>query len=241
MPELALATRLRYLGRKLGLDVHRFSPATHPEPLCRFLHQFRILRVLDVGANEGQFGLFLRRQGYRGRIVSFEPNPDAFGELCKLASRDKAWEAWNIGLGSEPGQMTLNVAELSQYSSLLKPTTELIKRDRTAQLVREQVVVIDTLDRLCESQVVCDERSLLKIDTQGYELQVLHGASATLRNVCGVQLELSVRNLYDQQPLIEQMIPHMRRLGFAVYSLNCGSVDRRTGELLEVDGIFFKQ
>jgi FkbM family methyltransferase len=240
MAKLPLATRLRYLGRKIGLDVHRFSLAAHPDPLIRFLSQFGIQRVLDVGANEGQFGAFLRSQGYHGQIVSFEPNPDAFGELSKLAARDNAWDAWNVGLGSQQGQMTMNVAEYSPYSSLLKPTTDLLRRDQKAQLVGQQVVFIDTLDAMCESQVECDDRTLLKIDTQGYELPILRGASTTLRRVCGVQLEISVRNIYHQQPLIEEIMPHMRSLGFAVYSLHCNSVDRQTGELLEVDGIFFR-
>ena len=48
--------------------------------------------VLDVGANEGQYGVQLRRSGYGGRIVSFEPGSEAHASVTACAAADEKWQ-----------------------------------------------------------------------------------------------------------------------------------------------------
>src|SRR5687768_14390173 len=100
--------------RRFGYEIDRTRPR-----LVTFLQSRNVDVVFDVGGNEGQFGLWLRRQGYRGHIVSFEPIRSAFETLKTHADHDKAWEAYPIALGAAPGKSVINVAEYSVFSSLL--------------------------------------------------------------------------------------------------------------------------
>lgn len=83
-----------------GVDVRRARK--HPA-LIDFLENRRVSVVYDVGANVGQFGLALRRRGYRGRIVSVEPVKDAFDRLKQIAAADGNWEATRCAIGAGEG------------------------------------------------------------------------------------------------------------------------------------------
>jgi hypothetical protein len=68
------------------------------ETLSRFLSDFRVDCVFDVGANIGQYGGRLRQTGSRGLIVSFEPNPSAFAQLQGEAEGDANWIVNSLGI-----------------------------------------------------------------------------------------------------------------------------------------------
>src|SRR5215470_941975 len=82
----------------------------------------RINVVLDVGANTGQFALFLRSLGYRGRIVSFEPLTEAFAALQRNGAGDTNWSLHNLALGDVETTATINISANSQASSFLSFT-----------------------------------------------------------------------------------------------------------------------
>src|SRR5260221_3378657 len=65
------------------------------------LHLAKIDLVVDVGANSGQFGIEMRRAGFDGVLLSFEPGVDAFRHLSKNAKDDKLWKDFNYALGEE--------------------------------------------------------------------------------------------------------------------------------------------
>ena len=73
------------------------------------LKHFGVETVLDVGAHHGEYGLRLRKGGYDGKIVSFEPGPDAFSVLEQRCKRDGNWACHQMALGDEIGQGELNV------------------------------------------------------------------------------------------------------------------------------------
>src|SRR5437879_8728627 len=82
---------VRDVVRKLGYDVSRRTPG-----LVDFLQHRGVRTVVDVGANEGQFGLWLRARGYAGRIISFEPTSVAFQMLRIRAARDANWQVHQL-------------------------------------------------------------------------------------------------------------------------------------------------
>ncbi len=82
---------------------------------------------------------------------------------------------------------------------------------------------------------------LLKIDTQGYEEQVLKGADEIISKIKGIHLELSIVPLYEGQILFEEMLNQLKEMGFALYHLSPGFKDYRTGRLLQFDGTFFRE
>lgn len=75
--------------------------------IVRILDAFAIDAVCDIGANIGQTRDSLRAAGFRGRIVSFEPAPEAHATLVSRARHDPAWEiAPRMALGARAGEET---------------------------------------------------------------------------------------------------------------------------------------
>ena len=154
-------------------------PRSNGQPgLMEFLESRDIDVVFDVGANEGFFGEFLRQEGYRGLIVSFEPLDQVFGALERRASGDSGWEVHRVGLGDTPGAAVINVSEASVFSSLLPHRDAALSFDARSAPERTEKITLDTLDSFAGR--FAGRRCFLKIDTQGYEHQVLCGATATL-------------------------------------------------------------
>ena len=81
----------------------------------------------------------------------------------------------------------------------------------------------------------------IKIDTQGYEWQVLDGAEEALKLACGLHLELSLVPLYAGQHLWMNIIERLNSKGFDLWNINKGFTDSRDGRLLQIDATFFKK
>ena len=81
---------------------------------------------------------------------------------------------------------------------------------------------------------------MLKIDTQGYEYQILLGAQQCLERVSLVLLELSLQSLYKDQMLWLDLIAYMKQFGFELWSVQPEFCDPNTGQLLQVNGLFFR-
>jgi len=205
------------------------------------LDHFGITLVLDVGANVGQYAGYLRAAGYRGRIVSFEPLADAHEALAKRAAGDAAWTvAPRLALGAAEGEIEINVSGDSDMSSLLPMRAEILEVSPTSRTVARETVRLATLDSVFDDYARADDRVLLKIDTQGYERQVLEGAARSLPRLAGVQLELSLVPLYEGEATWLAMIDTLARHGFEPRLLIPGYFDRHLVRLLQVDGVFFR-
>ena len=85
-----------------------------------------------------------------------------------------------------------------------------------------------------------NEKVFLKIDTQGFEREVLGGLSKNLRNIFAVQLELSIVPLYDNQELYKYFFSFFEENGFILWSLIPGFGNPTTGQLLQFDAIFVR-
>ncbi|MGI6186122.1 MAG: FkbM family methyltransferase [Brevibacillus sp.] len=201
----------------------------------------RIALVLDVGANTGQFASKLRQQGYRGRIVSFEPLSKEFAQLQQLASSDPHWDCKQVALGSTEGQAIINIAGNSYSSSLLPMLDRHVIGAPDSRYVGRETIVITRLDTLLPSLIHAHERVYLKLDVQGYELEVLKGAQRTLPHVDILEMELSLVPLYQHQLLYPAMIDYVDRLGFDLLYLERDFADYTTGEVLQVNGIFVRR
>lgn len=190
---------------------------TLPQEKCLrdMFRRYGIKRVIDIGANEGQFCEFIRHNvGFQGAITSFEPLPNLAAVLRVKAVADGNWEVHECALGSAPGTLELNVTQHTVFSSALEPieheVTEGMNRVESKVTVR-----LSTLD--IELEDVRDlDRTFVKIDTQGFDLEVLRGAQRTLASVPALQTEVSFRPLYHGMPDYTQSIQAFGRLGFAV-------------------------
>jgi FkbM family methyltransferase len=157
-----------------------------------------IERVLDVGAWTGGFPRTLRGVGFEGPIASFEPVQQSFEELSAAAADDSAWEAHRLALGERDGDAEIGVPERSDFASFQRPSEYAAALPGApAAPERHERVELRRLDSIWDELVPPGEGALmLKIDTQGYDRQVIEGAGERLAEVAVLQLELAVMPLY---------------------------------------------
>jgi FkbM family methyltransferase len=201
----------------------------------RLLSILEIDCIFDVGANRGQFGRWLRVNGFSGEIISFEPNPAAFAELQVAASVDEKWICYPWALGSENGQMCLNVMRSDDFSSFLNPRADVdfAHANKIASMVE---VPIKTLEDVYKPS----KRPFLKMDTQGYDLQVLKGAANVLPEFCGLLSEVSFVQIYDGAPTFSESMSSIREAGFlpsALFSVH----PAETLKLVEMNAYFVRE
>jgi FkbM family methyltransferase len=229
--------------RYFGFDIRRYNPASSESArLMRILSAHEVNLVLDVGANTGQYCLFLREFGYRGKVVSFEPLLSAYEQLLKRSRKDRHWIiAPRTAIGERTGEITLQISGNSQSSSVLNMLDAHICSAPESAYVGEQQVAMHRLDEIARSHVDAARASYLKIDVQGYESQVLDGASGILPRITGIQIELSLVPLYDRQMLYRAMIDKLDALGYELHAVLPVFSDARSGRLLQMDGIFIRK
>lgn len=208
-------------------------------PLAQYLRDRKIDTVLDIGANTGQFAEEIRNLGFRGNIHSFEPLPKEFEELRRNSEGDKCWEAHNFALGAESCFKKINISANSPSSSFLPVSAELDTGLLNLATVASVTVEIKRLDDVLQTLISDSERTFyLKIDTQGFERQVIDGAANSLRNISMVQMELGLIQNYEGESLIEEMVGLMRSRGFVPWWIIDGYRNNTNLQLYQVD-VFF--
>jgi len=232
---------LRKLLKKMERDLVAYHFTTHPVARrMHLIHTHGVSLILDVGANVGRFGNELRELGYRGRIVSFEPVRAAYAQLRRAAEGDRLWTTHNCGIGGHDGTAEINVAGNVQSSSLLAMLPRHLGSAPESLYREREEITVRRLDSILPEIEAANEVVYLKSDTQGYEAEVLKGGEETLRRAVGVQMELSLVPLYEGETLLADMIHEMDARGFQLMSLEPAFADPVTGQLLQVDGIFFR-
>ncbi|MGB1013846.1 MAG: FkbM family methyltransferase [Nannocystaceae bacterium] len=206
------------------------------------LRQLAIEQVIDVGANRGQYAQDLRSHSYTGNIVSFEPMRQAHAALVATAQSDPKWEiAPPVALGRQEGTAELNVANNSISSSLLPMRETHLQASPESHYIGQETVKVRTLDSFLTDGTIAETSTFLKIDTQGYEEQVLSGATSMLTFVRGLELELSLVTLYDQQMLAWELVRRLREAGWDCFGIRPGFSDPVTKRMLQMDALFVRE
>lgn len=240
---MALNQFIKAAALRCGFEIHRFQPAaSYVAQLQAILRSQGINLIFDVGANTGHFGRELRDQaGYTGRIVSFEPLSKEHEALRREAAGDKFWEvAPRMAIGAQQGTVTINVAANSWSSSILPMLSSHVTAAPRSGYVQQETVPLEPLDAVTPQYFREDSVALLKIDTQGYENEVLKGAGETVARIAGLQLELSLVPLYDGQKLMPEMLEAVAAQGFKLWAIAPAFLEPGTGRLLQVDATFFR-
>lgn len=234
---------LKTLGHRLGLEIkHRRNELDEENVLRQLLAEWPFDLVVDVGANEGQYALALRKCGYRGAIVSFEPLPQAHAELLAKSRLDDAWLVMPpVAVGADAGEVVLNIAANSASSSVLPMLQRHLAAAPHSAYVGSMVVPLVRLDATLPGVVRPWKLALLKIDTQGYEDRVLAGAADLLPRLAAVQVEISLAKLYDGQARGVELISLLASAGFQLAHIIPGLRDPSDGRLLQFDGIFVRE
>jgi FkbM family methyltransferase len=157
--------------------------------------QWRNLRtIVDVGANVGQWSTMLLDLITPEKLVIVEPQPAACAELQRLFGGRSFVELHNVAIGDQNGTTTLRVTRDTTGASVLPPREEMRELIGSNWTVESEIEVpVRTLDSLLAS---LPEISLLKIDVQGFEKQVLAGATACLARTNFLLIELNYMPQY---------------------------------------------
>jgi FkbM family methyltransferase len=193
--------------------------------------------VIDVGANRGQFTVAACELLRPAVVHSFEPLPDAGEKLAQACGRYPQVTIHRIGLGSAPTSQTLHVNAHSQSSSFLALGDRHVESFPQATTSADVDVAVERLDQVLAPEDIPDD-CLLKIDAQGFEMEVIAGASGLLHRITWIIAELSFRPLYVGEHTFLDMIDHMGSLGFRFERPVGYLQDPATGEFLQTDALF---
>jgi FkbM family methyltransferase len=240
---MSIKHALRMTAQRFGVEVNRYNAAQSAEARSfALLDNQRIDTILDVGANDGGYGKLLRRNGFRGSIISFEPLEKEHEALKAAADADGKWfVAPPMALGSKNTEV--EDSRRRKLCQQLNPPDEPNARGRGTRVEVRRCAARSgqaPLDEFSHPALAGATRCLLKIDTQGYEMAVLQGAEGLLPRLCGVQLGLSLQPLYDGQALFLDLIHWLQERGFELWNVVPAFVDQGSGRLLQLDGVFFR-
>lgn len=188
--------------------------------------------VFDVGANEGQTVRKFRQVFPTCTVYSFEPSPTTFATLQANSRHFADVHVWNCGMGSAPGVLRFFENEQSELSSFLP-----LGAEGWGAVVDDIEVPVDTVDNFCEQHNI-DCIDILKIDTQGFDVEVLKGAGRLLseRKIGLVFTEITIAELYQGAPPIEQLFACMRYHGYQLVTFYRTSY--RKGFAVSTDALF---
>jgi FkbM family methyltransferase len=230
---------IQSLLNELGFEVHRISwfPSARR---FRMIRELGINLVLDVGANNGGYALGLRESGYRGAIWSYEPLHDVFAVLDKAAAGDDLWKTVNSACGSKACSAKINVSKNRASSSLLSILPTCLENAPETEYESQETISVCSLDETITPSLSLEDKVWLKMDTQGYEAEVLNGATRLISHVQALECELSLVPLYEGQPLIGEMIAMIYQMGFRLVGVAPAFFEPKTGYALQVDGTFLR-
>ncbi|KGA94321.1 FkbM family methyltransferase [Leptospirillum ferriphilum] len=190
--------------------------ATHTRDL---LTQIRCDCVLDVGANKGQYARFLRTHvRYGGPIFSFEPVRALYEILLDQSQKDPLWKVFPFALGAKTGEKNLHIMAGETMNSFLPPlSTGIAFLDEINIPVRSEAVSVRTVDDFLKTKEMSGFSSIfLKMDTQGFDGEVLKGASCSLPRIAALQSEVSCIPIYENMTDWLTSLKHFDQQGFSV-------------------------
>ncbi len=193
--------------------------------------------IIDVGANRGQFSLTARHCFKDAQIFAFEPLPQPFKVLQNIFAHDNMIALYRTAIGSTSITKQMHISQRDDSSSLL-PITEL--QNKVFPGTKEKDIIdidVKSLDSMLKENDV-KQPALLKIDVQGYELEVLKGCKSILPLLAYVYVECSYQELYQGQPLANEIISFLDRQGFHLKGIYNTHYDS-SGRAIQSD-MFFK-
>lgn len=170
--------------------------------------------VVDAGASKGQFSTFAMNRWPEAELMCFEPIPGCAAQARSLVG-DRG-VVHEVALGAQGERKELILSGRTDSSSLLA-VDELADEVANVGEVGRLAVQVDRLDSYLADTIA--DSSLLKIDVQGLELEVLHGAGEALQKFVDVYCECSFRHLYRDQALVTEVIAYMSSQGFELMSV----------------------
>lgn len=224
---------VKRLFRQAGYEVNSYDFVRNHLPhlyLAELFKRLNISCVFDVGANTGDFRNFLRdRVGYQGLIISFEPVAKHYEALKSKSHNDEDWKIYHMALGRENTSMEINVMKEGVFSSFMTPDHSIVSEFRNQNVVdHTELVDVRTLDSMINQfeSTVSPEQTYLKLDTQGFDMEVVVGAEQTIERIPALQTEVSIRRIYKGMPSFFEAHQILAAKGFDIGELFLVSHDQ---------------
>lgn len=212
-----------------------------PGQLVYVLKKHNIDCFLDVGANIGQTGREIRHWGYEGEIYSVEPVQAAYDQLLRKAAKDPNWHVMDrMALGDAEGTIDINVSESTDMSSALSVTKYMQRVYERSKVVGTESVPLHRADSLFAEHIK-GKRAILKIDVQGYDFQVLQGASGIMDSLQGVMIELSLQPLYETEPSYLEVLQFLHDSGMKPQLIVQRAFKKKISQQLQIDAVFIRE
>jgi FkbM family methyltransferase len=240
-------TGLERIAKKIfqsfGILIRKYNPATSEElRRIKLLEHYKIDLVFDIGANKGQYATGIIDAGYKNRIVSFEPLTSAHSVIDTASKKYSNWTvAERCAIGSQNQEIEINISANSVSSTLLNMLNTHIEGAPESKIIGKEKVKVYPLDEIASQYLSGSKNIFLKVDVQGFEQEVLKGAQNMLSKAKGVEMEISLVPLYeDQKWLLADILDYMTKRGFRLTSIVPAFTDNKTGIVLQCNGIFFR-
>ena len=232
---------IRNLFNKLGVDLHKYPPdrnlVIHRRGLIKTLE---IDCVWDFGASDGKYGRELRADGYSGLMISCEPLHESYRKLKQSSASDQSWKLFQGAVGSETKELDLVLSGNLDSSSLLDMKKRHIDAYPSSAAKGKQTAKVATWESLIQEYKVNSGRWLAKVDVQGYEREVFKGAGSAMESLQIIEIELSFFELYQGQPLFQEMHQYFEANGFFLYWMEPGFIDHSKHEILQVECLYLR-
>lgn len=200
------------------------------------LRRHGITVVADAGGNIGQYGDRLRRLGFTGRIVSFEPSSEAYALLERRAAGDPNWETMRMAVGDEDGTAAFNIASETVCNSFRPMNDQFANEVPGVALATQEMVEVRRLDTVLLPSLPA-AGIWVKFDVEGHELAAIEGARGVIERAAVVEVELATEALYEGEPLFFDVAPVLYDMGLRLTGV-ASAYQNPAGRTLRFDGVF---
>jgi FkbM family methyltransferase len=225
----------------LGLELSRINSLERQirNGQFRWIQEIGINTIIDVGANIGQFTLMINQILPDASIYAFEPLRECFQQLKNSTKKINSIKYFNVALGSEEKETTIYKNKFSASSSLLKMEKlhkEIFPFTNAEEVEKIKVVTLGSL----RNEISWKSKILLKVDVQGFEIEVLKGIGTVMKMIDIIIIETSFVKLYQGQPLFNEVYSYLIGNGFRFIGNFEQLKDPKTGRILQADSIFIR-
>ena len=189
--------------------------------------------LIDVGSNKGQFSLMTRKFFPNIMIHSFEPQIEILNLQKKVLGTNNI-NYYNFALGSEKKELELYITKRKDSSSVLRP---ILSSNKNYIINEKKKISVKKLDELLDFKSI-EKPSIIKLDVQGYELEVLKGSENTLDYIDYVIAEISSTEIYENQTQADELIKFLESKSFEIKD-RC-NLSRVEDKLFQEDVLFCK-
>ena len=200
-----------------------FNPIStfHHKRISRHLKELDIEKIIDVGAHKGEFLEKMLKIEKVNSFYAFEPQKNIFNELSEKFSKNKKVTLYNFAMDKEITNKKLKINKLSMTSSLAEINEKSlylkIKNFLTSSksnFVDEYEIQTNTVDKIFEN--ISLQKALLKIDVEGFEMNVIEGSQMKLKEIPFILLENQFGNHYINNNF-KDIINILSKQNFEIY------------------------